>query len=289
VTEFDSGPELTIREMSARTGVHEGTLRMWETRYGFPAPHRLPSGHRRYSPLDVELVRRVQRGREQGISLGAAIDRARSVGGEPQPSVFSALRATFPHLRPQLLPKRALVALSHAIEDECAARPDRPLLFACFQHERFYRQAEARWRELARTAEAAIALADFAHTRRPQSAPAEVALEPADPLLREWVIVCDAPALTAALVGWEQLGDAGGERRFETVWTVEPAVVREAARVCCGLAARAAPEIAEELRERLAASPAASDPEVRAAVDLTTRMISYATRDHDRQPDRRRS
>ncbi len=289
VREFDGDPEMTIREVSALTGVHEGTLRMWETRYGFPNPRRLPSGHRRYSPLDVERVRTVLRGREQGISLKAAIDRARRVGSEPRPSVYSALRTAFPHLQPQLLPKRALVPLSHAIEDECAARADRPVLFGCFQHERFYRRAEARWREFARTAEAAVVLADFRQTRERRGAPAEVALEQTDPLLREWVIVCDAPNFTAGLVGWERLSDAGGERRFETLWAVEPAVVREAARVCCGLVTRTAPQLADGLRERLAVAPAPSDPEVRTAVELTTRMISYATRGHENQLDRRRS
>ena len=44
----ESAAGLTIREMAARTGVPQGTLRMWETRYGFPVPERLPSGHRRY-------------------------------------------------------------------------------------------------------------------------------------------------------------------------------------------------------------------------------------------------
>ncbi len=289
VREFDGGPELTIREVSARTGVHEGTLRMWESRYGFPEPRRLPSGHRRYSPLDVERVRVVVRGREQGISLPAAIAQAQGIGREPRPSVYSALRASFPHLQPQLLPKRALVPLSHAIEDECCARAQRPLLFACFQHERFFRQAETRWRELARTAEAAVVLADFPRSRRPKLGPAEVGLEDGDALLREWVLVCDAPEFTAALVGWERLSDAGGPRRFETLWTVEPPVVREAARICCGLAARAEPDLATELRERLAAAPAPSEPEVRAAVELTTRMVVYATGAHDHQRRRRRS
>jgi DICT domain-containing protein len=289
VREFDGGPEMTIREVSARTGVHEGTLRMWETRYGFPNPRRLPSGHRRYSSLDIERIRSVLRGREQGISLKAAIDRARRFGSEPRPSVYSAVRTAFPHLQPQLLPKRTLVPLSQAIEDECAARADRPMLFACFQHERFYRKVQARWSELARTAEAAVVLADFLHTRETEGAPAEVALEDSDPLLREWVVVCDAPGFTAGLVGWERLSDTGGERCFETLWTVEPAVVREAARVCCGLAARSAPRLAGQLHERLAVPPAPTEPELRAAVELTTRMISYATRGHDHQRARRRS
>ena len=47
---------------------------MWERRYGFPAPERLASGHRRYSERDIELVRRWPR-RAAGLSLQVAIER----------------------------------------------------------------------------------------------------------------------------------------------------------------------------------------------------------------------
>ncbi len=84
--------ELTIREVARQTGVPEGTLRMWETRYGFPVPERLPSGHRRYSDDDVASVRQVARDREAGLSMKAAIDRAREVAREPEVSIFAGVR-----------------------------------------------------------------------------------------------------------------------------------------------------------------------------------------------------
>ena len=65
----------------ARTGVSEGTLRMWERRHGFPLPERLPSGHRRYRESDVELVLRVVRERDSGLSLAAATARCAGGGG----------------------------------------------------------------------------------------------------------------------------------------------------------------------------------------------------------------
>ena len=71
------------------------------------------------------------------------------------------MRRRRPDLQPYTLPKRTLIGLSHAIEDECAARAERPLLFGSFQRVRFYRHSEERWRELARTAEIAIVFADF--------------------------------------------------------------------------------------------------------------------------------
>jgi len=273
--------ELTIREVSARSGVSEGTLRMWETRYRFPTPQRLASGHRRYTNHDLEQVRAVVRARAQGLSLPASIEHARTLGTAPRPSVYSALRDTFPHLQPQLLPKRALISLSHAIEDECCARAQRPVLIACFQHERFYRVAEPRWRELARTAERAFVLADFAANRRPARGPAEIAIGESDPLLREWALICDDASLTACLVGWERLGPVFGGRAFETIWTMEPSVVRTAARTCCDLAARTDPEYIAQLTERLAAPAPSAGPELRRAIDLTTRIVLYATRGRD--------
>ena len=59
---------LTIGQFVERTGVPEGTLRMWERRYGFPSPERLPSGHRRYGEAEVALVRRVASERSAGLA-----------------------------------------------------------------------------------------------------------------------------------------------------------------------------------------------------------------------------
>ncbi|MEJ2190590.1 MAG: MerR family transcriptional regulator [Acidobacteriota bacterium] len=42
---------LPMGAVTRRTGIGEHTLRVWERRFGFPQPLRLPSGHRRY-PMD---------------------------------------------------------------------------------------------------------------------------------------------------------------------------------------------------------------------------------------------
>ena len=59
MSDSNAAPALSMREMSTRSGVSEGTLRMWEARHGFPVPQRLPSGHRRYSELELRRVRAV--------------------------------------------------------------------------------------------------------------------------------------------------------------------------------------------------------------------------------------
>ncbi len=266
-----------MREMSARSGVSEATLRMWELRHGFPKPQRRSSGHRRYSELDLGRVRAVLRARESGLSLQAAIERVGEEGEEQPPSVYAALRERFPALEAQLLPKRAMLAMSHAVEDECLARAERPVLFGCFQRERFYRQSAGRWRELARTAERAVVLGDFRRVRRPRQAPLEVPIRPGEPLAREWAIVCESPSFAACLTGWERPGEPSAERMFEAAWTVEANAVRLAAQVCWRLASQAAPDVLDDLRERLYDAPVAREHELRSAVQLSTRMVRYAT------------
>jgi DICT domain-containing protein len=279
VTDAPSG--LTIREMAARTGVSQGTLRMWETRHGFPVPERRPSGHRRYRQDQVDQIRQVVRDRDSGLSLKAAIERARRASAPPEESIFAALRRRRPDLTPYVLPKRTLIGLSHAIEDECAARAERPVLFGSFQRERFYRDAEPRWRELARTAEIAIVFADFPERRQPNDAPIEVPIDRSDPLGREWSLVCDAPQYAACLSAWERPGQGhvrDRDRVLETIWSVEPAVVREAARISKGIAAKAAPDLVAPIEHRLDDTPPPSGEAFRLVSALTNRMVAYVGR-----------
>jgi DICT domain-containing protein/predicted DNA-binding transcriptional regulator AlpA len=272
---------LTIREIAKRTGVAEPTLRMWESRYRFPEPQRLPSGHRRYTENDVAQVLEVARARDTGLSLPAAIERASTRSGESEPSVFAALRRRRPDLAPYVLPKRSLVAMSHAIEDECCARAERPFIFGSFQRERFYRASERRWQELARTAQRAIAVAEFDQLMEPPGAPVEVPLPADDPILREWVIACDAPGFSACLSAWEMPRQAhlpDLDRMFECVWTLEPALVREAAHVLAAAAARSAPALARTLATSLAAAQLDSAPDPSLVTTLTSRMVAYVAR-----------
>jgi len=269
---------LSIGDVAERTGLAEATLRMWEARHGFPEPERLPSGHRRYSERDVEIVRRVLEERDRGLSLGAAIERARTTGAAAGESLFAGLRRRRPDLVPHLLPKRAMIALSHAMEDELCARAERGVLVGAFQEERFYRAAERRWRELARTADVAVVLADFDELRRPPGVPAELPLAPTDPIMREWGIVCSTPSYSVCLAGLERPGQRGRadlERRFETIWTVDPDVVDAAARICCELIARPAPRLADEIAELLDRAPAAAEDRFTVAAAVTSRMVAY--------------
>src|ERR1017187_3635530 len=114
--------DLTTAQLAQRTGMPAGTLRMWESRYGFPSPVRLPGGHRLYGESDVLLVREVLRQRTQGLALTVAIARARDAERRPPASIFAGLREGRPELQPVALSKSALLSLTHAIEDEYCAR-----------------------------------------------------------------------------------------------------------------------------------------------------------------------
>jgi MerR family transcriptional regulator, light-induced transcriptional regulator len=265
-----------MREMSGRSGLSEATLRMWEVRHGFPQPRRVSSGHRRYSEQDLARVRAVLRGRAGGLSLQAAIELAQDLGDEQPPSVYASLRSRYPQLEPQPLSKRAMLWMSRAIEDECLARAERPLLFGCFQRERFYRPSESRWRELSRTAERAIVLADFTRARAPKQGPVEVPIDGSEPVAREWAIVCESPSFGAVLAGWERPHETPGARTFEAAWTIEAPAVRLAAQVCLRLATAAAPELLEGFDRRLDSTPVAREHELRSAIQLSTRMVQYA-------------
>jgi DICT domain-containing protein len=269
---------LSIGDVARRTGVAVPTLRMWEARFGFPVPARSTRGHRRYSERDCALVLDVVRARQSGLSLEASVARVRRESQRLEPSLFAGLRRQHGDLPAMLFPKPIMLALTRAIEDECCARAERAILFGSFQHERFYRASEGRWRELARTAEVALAFADFGGVRPPGSAPHEVHLDADSPLLREWAIVCAARNFTACLVGWERPGRtslADSRREFEAVWTVDPGVVHDAARICVALAANAAPKLASIAAGRLADELPSSTEALRGAAALTSRMIAY--------------
>ena len=299
-TEAAIAQDLTISDLARRTGLTPATLRAWETRYGFPVPSRRASGHRRYDERDVVLVKEVLRRRDAGVRLEAAVAEAagaRAVLATPTTSVFAELRRSHPHITAQRLRKSTLLALSWAMEDEYCARAQQPTLFAAFQEARFYRQAEPRWRELARTARSAVVFADFASvegsrdesdasTNVSTNASADGGTTPGvdalhlpeeAPMRREWSLVCDAPDYTAALAAWELPGQDGvpdRDRLFEAVWTLEPRAVRDAARVSARLADVLAPSAAHDWSRLEALAPEPSE-DLRAATSLFQRLVAY--------------
>jgi DICT domain-containing protein len=283
---------LSVGELAERCGMPTATLRTWEQRYGFPEPERSPGGHRRYRADAVPVLLEVGRLRRTGLSMEAAIDAAkksaaRRLGAPARGSFYADLRASSPELVPRVLTKSFLSALTAAMEDEYCARAARPVVFACFQREAFYRRAEARWKEMARTAESAVVFADFERVRRSPDRPIEVPLAPEATARREWSLVCDAPGYSACLAGWElpaSRGTADEDRRFETVWSLDARAVRQASRVGIGLVGAVDAPLAARLGLLLADTPPSGSPDLHAATGFFSRLLHYAGRAAGREP-----
>lgn len=57
---------LSIGDICSETGLSADVIRVWERRYGFPEPIRLPSGHRRYRREDLNRLRLMAEAVAQG-------------------------------------------------------------------------------------------------------------------------------------------------------------------------------------------------------------------------------
>jgi MerR family transcriptional regulator, light-induced transcriptional regulator len=273
---------MAIKEVAERTGIAAGTIRMWEQRYGFPEPARTASGYRMYTEEDVDALRRVSTLRDGGLSVPAALERARAAGGSTdRPSIYGAIAAGEDPVPARRLRKRTLLGISRAIEDETLARAAGPVVIGAFQSVRNFEAVEHRYGRIARAADACVVFADFEEVRDRPGHPTEVPIAPVDVLGNEWAVVIDAPGYAACLLAWElpesqrdeHLPDR--ERRFEAMWTLDPRVVRRAAEVGAALAARAGADVGRRLEDVLRDRPLAFEAPAPALTALTNRIVGY--------------
>jgi MerR family transcriptional regulator, light-induced transcriptional regulator len=223
--------------------------------------------------------------------------------GEPAPSVFATVRRLHPEVAPQRLTKETLKRLCWGMEDEFCSRALPGEIFGFFQQTKHYRSSRSRWAQVAALAHHAYAFAQLSdretaeaaapRTEEQSGAPAHrvgdpdvwsrvgptlVDLPRTHVMTREWVLVCDAPGAPAVLAAWELPGQAGvpdNERRFETVWTLDPEVVRRAAQACVAVAAELGAPEADAVAQRLAVAPlSAAQPT--AAASMFGRVLAYS-------------
>jgi DICT domain-containing protein len=273
---------LAIKDVAERTGITAATIRMWEQRYGFPDPARTPSGYRVYTDDDVDVLRRVGALRDGGLSVPAALERAReTAGASDRPSIYGAIVSADDPVPSQRLHKRTLLGISHAIEDETLARAAGPVVIGAFQSLRNFRGVEHRYDRLARNADACVVFADFESVLERAGRPTQIPIAPDDALGNEWAVVIDAPGYTACLLAWEtpesqrdpSLPDH--ERCFEALWTLDPRVARRAALVGAALAGRADPALGSRLGRLLRDRPLAFEAPAPGLTALTNRIVSY--------------
>jgi DICT domain-containing protein len=276
---------LAIKQVAERTGVAAATIRMWEQRFGFPAPERTPAGYRVYSDADVAALQRVAALRESGLSVAAALERARAASAATdRPSIFGAIACGEDAVPARQLRKSTLLAISRAIEDETLARAAAPVVVGAFQAVRNFHAVEHRYRRLALAADACVVFADFEAVREVPGEPIEIPIAAGDAMGDEWAVVIDAPGYAACLLAWEtpesqrdrrehRLLDR--DRRFETVWTLDPRVVRRAALAGAALAGQAVPELGERLETMLGDRPLAFEAPAPGLTALTNRILDY--------------
>jgi DICT domain-containing protein len=231
-----------------------------------------------YTEADVETLRRVVELRRGGMSIPAALERARRASATftEHPSIFGAV----PHQgRSRRLRKRTLIALSRAIEDETMASASRPLVLGAFQRVGHYRRVEHRYRRMAEGADLTAVFADFAATPDDDGDPVEVPISVDEAVGHEWAVVVDAPGFSVCLAAWEPPVPTppadDRDRIFETYWTLDPATVRDAAHAGAQIARAAAPPTADRIDRLLLDRPLGGEPSTAALEALTGRMVAY--------------
>jgi DNA-binding transcriptional MerR regulator len=234
---LDTG--FSIQVLASRTGLTPNVLRAWENRYGFPEARRNAAGHRRFTDDDVRLVLEVLRSRDHGMPLQLAID---SVMGRQRhshaASVHGALVREFPELAQQRFSRDALVAASHAVEDETLASGEGRLVLGAFQQGHRYEGSRARWNELGRTAMWSAVVADFDDPPEgdlgaaPGGArPVRCHLPEDAPMRREWTVLSVGVDFGAVVSAWEVPTAPKGPATYEAVISTRREVAVVAARV----------------------------------------------------------
>ncbi len=173
-------------------------------------------------------------------------------------SVLAEVLKALPQLRPQIYFKTSLTALSHAMEDQVLAGTEKPLVIACFQKERFYRQEAQRYRRIGLKSNQVYVLAapdtNFENTSGIHE---NVAFQPTDALAHEWHLVVVAPTYATCLVCREReevsnlpdIAEMDQARRFEGIWTFDRRVACEAAKVLLQRILGYRPELAEKIEQ----------------------------------------
>jgi len=273
---------LAIKEVAERTGIAAGTIRIWEQRHGFPEPARTRSGYRVYTEEDVDVLRRVAGFRQRGLSVPAALERARAASGPTdRPSLYGAIASGDEPVASSVLHKSSLLAISRAIEDEAFARAAGPVVVGAFQTVANYRRVEHRYRRLARAADACLVFAGFEAVSEQPDGQAEIPIALGDALRDEWAVIVDAPGYAACLLAWEtpesqadaELPDR--QRSFEALWTTDARTVRRAALTGAALAGRRAPALGERVEALLHERPLAFEAPAPGLTALTNRMLGY--------------
>ncbi|MBR8830668.1 MAG: Adaptive-response sensory-kinase SasA [Chroococcopsis gigantea SAG 12.99] len=172
-------------------------------------------------------------------------------------SVLTELLQFLPNWRSQMYFKASLTALSHAMEDQVLAEDDNPLVIASFQKERFYRQEAHRYQRIAQKSSQVYVLAapetEFANRSREYET---IAFSPDDALSFEWHLIVIGKNYSSCLIcrertqaeeAQETMAAVDNNRRFEGIWTSNPAVSQQAAKIVLNRILQYRPELKDKI------------------------------------------
>ena len=212
-----------------------------------------------------------------------------------QSSLLQELLHALPHLRAQMYFKSSLTALSHAIEDQVLARSDQPLVIACFQRERFYRQESSRYLRIAeRTPSVFILAAPETDFRNHSGVYESIAFDAEDGLSQEWHLIVISAESTVCLVCREhfQAPSVKGlelpmdqSRRFEGLWTFDREVSCTAAELLLSRIGQYRPELIPKIEhlQKTVVEPAKTGSPLVHPSPFTDRLVTYLQASQYRQ------
>ena len=73
VARMHPASRVSIATVERETGLSKDTLRVWERRYGFPAPSRDSNGERAYSQAQLDKLRLIRRCMDLGLRPGKIV------------------------------------------------------------------------------------------------------------------------------------------------------------------------------------------------------------------------
>ncbi|MGB7414091.1 MAG: DICT sensory domain-containing protein, partial [Thermosynechococcaceae cyanobacterium] len=176
-------------------------------------------------------------------------------------SLLQTLLDAQPQLRSQLYFKSSLTALSHAMEDQVlASTDDRPVVIACFQRDRFYRQEAHRYLRIAQRSSQVYVLAAPETEFENASGPYEsIAFDRKDGLAQEWHLVVMGQQYAICLLCREvkvtdqsKASQTDQARRFEGIWTFDRQVSYQAAQLLLDRISLYRPELKPKIKKAFA-------------------------------------
>lgn len=143
------------------------------------------------------------------------------------------LKSSNHDLRTAVVSKRSMIQVSRMIERLALADGSEATVTACFQHERHWQGSRRRYEAMAAEVIVLRVPSDDARPEPRPCGPTLVALDDADPFVREWFVVATGPSVSVTLAGVDLEAAPGSgplqaSRTFEALVSTDPRIAEQA-------------------------------------------------------------